>query len=107
MLEYARTDSPVAGDAWIAKSADERLQSVARTLENNEKFSSLNPTEAREDGQVFVALMVPLAAGERGVLLRSAEAHLKDALDQGITLWCEPLGDKNSLRNLRGIQVRS
>jgi hypothetical protein len=25
----------------------------------------------------------------------------------GIIIWCEPIGDKNSLRNLRGIEIIS
>ena len=33
------------------------------------------------------------------------EAVLKNELDNGITIWHIPIGDKNSLRNLRGIEI--
>lgn len=107
MLEYSRADSPVVSDSWAALETSVRVGLVARALSQNEKFRCLLPTQARDDGQVFVSLEEPLGAGERGIILRAAEALLKDQIDVGITLWCEPLGDKNSLRKLRGIEVRS
>ena len=44
-------------------------------------------------------------ASERGTLLLNLEAILKKEIDDGISIWHIPLGDKNSLRNLRGIEV--
>jgi hypothetical protein len=35
------------------------------------------------------------------------EELFKKSVDQGITVWGEALGDKNSLRNLRGIEVKT
>jgi hypothetical protein len=32
---------------------------------------------------------------------------LKAHIDDALTVWLEPLGDRNSLRNLRGIEVKS
>ena len=32
------------------------------------------------------------------------EEKLKSALDKGISVWLEPVGDKSKLRNLRGIK---
>lgn len=107
MLEYANVDSPSVGVAWKEMEGSTRLSRVRNALSDNDRFGALIPTEAREDGQVYLKLESPLRASERGVLLRAVEAHLKDVLDQGITVWCEPLGDKNSLRKLRGIQVLS
>ena len=42
----------------------------------------------------------------RGTKLLDLEELLKENVDLGITIWLEPLGDKNSLRNLRGIEVK-
>ena len=33
------------------------------------------------------------------------EEWIKKMLDTGISIWHVPIGDKNSLRNLRGIEV--
>ena len=35
------------------------------------------------------------------------EAFLKESIDPGLVVWLEPLGDRSSLRNLRGIEVKS
>ena len=35
------------------------------------------------------------------------EGLLKSKIDQGITIWLEPVGDKSKLRNLRGITFKS
>ena len=48
-----------------------------------------------------------MTASERGVLLLNIEDWIKNKLDNGITIWHESIGDKNSLRNLRGIEVNS
>jgi hypothetical protein len=44
-------------------------------------------------------------SNERGIFFLELEEWLKKMLDNGITIWHKPIGDKNSLRNLRGIKV--
>ena len=34
------------------------------------------------------------------------EVHLLAYVDGALNVWLEPLGDRNSLRNLRGIEVK-
>jgi hypothetical protein len=43
----------------------------------------------------------------RGAFLLDLELLLKENIDSGVFIWCEPIGDKNSLRNLRGIEIVS
>jgi hypothetical protein len=62
---------------------------------------------AKEDGQIIVNLTEPLSAGKRGQLLLDLEAFLKESIDPSLAVWLEPLGDRNSLRNLRGIEVKA
>ena len=38
-------------------------------------------------------------------MLLELEEKLKNELDEGITIWLEPVGDKSKLRNLRGINI--
>ena len=45
-----------------------------------------------------------IPASERGVLLLELEKSLKLKIDEGITIWLEPVGDKSKLRQLRGIK---
>ena len=44
---------------------------------------------------------------ERGTFLLNLEENLKCKIDNGINIWHEAIGDKSSLRNLRGIEVLS
>ena len=62
---------------------------------------------ANQDGEIIVKLQESLSASKRGTLLLDLEAYLKDSVDPGLTVWLEPLGDRNSLRNLRGIEVKA
>ena len=41
---------------------------------------------------------------KRGLFLLELEERLKSAIDKGITIWLEPVGDKSKLRQLRGIK---
>jgi len=69
--------------------------------------SALDIAEVRDDGQVILRFTRPVDADRRGGLLLDLEDRLKSRIDQGLTVWLEPLGDRNSLRRLRGIEVRS
>ena len=46
-----------------------------------------------------------LTIAERGSLLLKIEDKLINDLDNKIRIWHEPLGDKNTLRNFRGVTV--
>ena len=51
-----------------------------------------------------VRLLTALTPRERGSLLLDLEDELCKS-DANIRVWHTPLGDKNSLRNLRGVQL--
>ena len=51
-----------------------------------------------------VRLLKALPPRDRGSLLLDLEDELCK-LDANIRVWHTPLGDKNSLRNLRGVQL--
>lgn len=108
-LCYANTETPTPGRAWCQLSDDERLALVNSTVAD--KMAFLNKTlvavEAKLDGQVIIRLLEPVHADKRGTLLLDLEAFLKKSIDPGLVVWLEPLGDRSSLRNLRGIEVKS
>ena len=39
-------------------------------------------------------------------MLLDLESLIKDNIDDGISIWLEPVGDKSKLRNLRGINFK-
>ena len=106
---YANSDTPRPSENWARFSDAERLALVRQTI-----FTSLSDSrdvlivaEAKSDGQVIVSLTQPVSAARRGTLLLDFEEFLKEKIDPGLVVWLEPLGDRSSLRNLRGIEVKS
>jgi hypothetical protein len=90
-------------------SEEARLSLVNSTMGTNATFPSntLIAVDTKMDGQVIIRLQESIAADKRGTLLLDLEAFLKEKIDQGLVVWLEPFGDRSSLRNLRGIEVRS
>jgi len=108
-LGDAYTNIPSPGPAWRQLSDAERLTRVVATLHTG--FLALDDNiviaAANRDGQILVSLLESIPAGKRGTLLLDIEATLKETIDPGLVVWLEPLGDRNSLRNLRGIEVKA
>ena len=103
---YANIDSPITKETWRKLSEFERLELVKDRISASKDFHVIYPTGAKKYGQVFIKLLDDIPARKRGILLLSFERLLKDGIDQGINVWHEPIGDKNSLRNLRGIEIK-
>jgi hypothetical protein len=103
-LRHARAVTPTPGPAWRAMSDADRLALV--TAKVPARTTGLIIVAAKPDGQIVVSLTAVMPASERGPMLLDLEAHLKNAVDSGLVVWLEPLGDRNSLRNLRGIEVK-
>lgn len=109
MLSYANANTPTPGAAWLQLSDDERLALVrnAQDASKQAKYDILKIVAAKQDGQVIARLLEPVSADLRGTLLLDFEVLLKESIDPGLVIWLEPLGDRSSLRNLRGIEVKS
>lgn len=108
-LRFADSDTPTPSSDWVKLPEDERLSRLkdylAKGMPSMTKLVVI--TSAKDDGQVIVRLQEQLSADKRGTVLLDLEAFLKDSVDQGLAVWLEGLGDKNSLRNLRGIEVKA
>jgi len=108
-LKYAQTNTPSPNQEWRRLSDAERRARVIDVLKTG--MATVNGAviiaAAKEDGQIIVNLAEPLPAGKRGQLLLDLEEFLKKTIDPGLAVWLEPLGDRNSLRNLRGIEVKA
>lgn len=103
---YSTIETPVPGKEWISSNQIERMVLVRNAWKNIEKYSNLAVIDCRSNGEVFVEMMEPMSSNQRGTLLLDAEQVLKKQVDDAITIWLEPLGDKSTLRNLRGIKVK-
>lgn len=101
-LSNATQDSPVPSSEWVNLTEEGRLLQVKNKAK---KFTNLTFTRVDESGFVYLTINEFLDAGDRESLLLKLESFLKNELDQGISIWHEPIGDKNSLRGLRGVKI--
>ena len=106
-LEFANipTDVPLPSSDWIKFSENERIDIIQSALKYFPESDKLEIRSALNNGQVSVEINEAMDASERGTLLLNLEEILKKTIDNGISIWHIPLGDKSSLRNLRGIEV--
>lgn len=102
----AMADTPEVRDPWKAMDVAQRKSAIIEVIQSTE-YQVCELVSIKNDGQVIIRFTEPVAVSKRGGLLLDLEAALKKEIDQGITVWVEALGDKNSLRNLRGIEVKS
>lgn len=108
-LMHAKADTPVPGPEWRKLPDAERHVRIMHALQTGavDLNGAVVIVSAKEDGQITVNLVEPQSAARRGQLLLDLEEYLKERIDPGLTVWLEPLGDRNSLRNLRGIEVKA
>ena len=105
--DNALADSPEAGIEWNQKTEKERILIIEEKLKTNSKHSIFEVFKANEDGQVILKTEKSILAKERGLLLLEVEEALKKSIEEAITIWLEPIGDKSKLRNLRGITIKT
>ena len=100
------TDTPKPAEKWQKMTMSDRINLVKEVMSDVEK-SMIDIRQCNDNGYVYIDLVQPLTASSRGLMLLDFELKLKDLIDEGITIWHSPQGDKSSLRRLRGVEVRS
>lgn len=108
-LRYANVITPIPQMDWQLISDENRLDIIKNKLllKNSTSNNKLILISAKKDGQVIFKFTEPIGSDKRGTVLLDLEEFLKEAIDPGLTVWLESLGDNSSLRNLRGIEVKS
>ena len=106
-LSYSNFDSPSTGISWVNMTNDKRISLLEASIQLFSPQIDLKVVEAYENGQVSIHINSAIEINDRGEFLLNLEEHLKSTIDVGINIWHEPIGDKSSLRNLRGIEVLS
>ena len=106
-VSFSNIPSPTPSVDWLSLTMSERMDFVKESIHNFSSNVDIEVVEANKSGQISIIINNTLSANERGPLLLDIEDFLKFNLDNGITLWHAPIGDKSSLRSLRGIEVLS
>jgi hypothetical protein len=99
--------SPKVGNEWKNKSEQQRESEIISFMNVKQINNNFEVFKALEDGQVILKAYESIPAKERGIQLLEIEEKLKESIDNGITVWLEPIGDKSKLRNLRGIKFKN
>jgi hypothetical protein len=106
-LSYANIDSPITGVKWVNTNRDQRILILKDSIQLFSPGVDISVIDAQENGQVSITINSSMEINDRGAFLLDLEEYLKSTIDIGINIWHEAIGDKSSLRNLRGIEVLS
>jgi len=107
LKENACADTVKTGEKWKSASEPERMELVLKELGNFKGAETFKVVKADAGGQIVISIEKGIPANERGLYLLELEQTLKNNLDQGLHLWCEPVGDKSKLRKLRGVKIKT
>lgn len=105
MTQSASSETDSVSPEWRKLDQESRISKIVALLDNTEFRDSFAVSRATDSGAVYVTMIQPLGPSNRGSKLLDLEEFLKEKVDRGINIWCEPIGDRNSLRNLRGVQI--
>jgi len=76
-----------------------RLSLVSSTIEDSEFAGLVRCSKTTISGAIYVSLVGAIGVSKRGSLFLDLEQLLKGRVDRGINVGCEPIRDRNSLRN--------
>ena len=102
---FSNLTTPITSQDWKRESEENRIKSVSKELKKNILYKDFEVIKAPDNGQIVLKIERIIPANERGLLLLELEEMLKSVVDKGITVWCEPVGDKSKLRQLRGVKI--
>ena len=101
---FSKVKTPTTGKDWIKQSEENRISIISKELKKNNLYKDFKVIKASDDGQIILKIDHIIPANQRGLLLLELEKNLKQ-IDEGVTIWCEPVGDKSKLRKLRGVEI--
>ena len=102
--DFSNVKTPITSQDWRMKSEENRINIVSEILKKNSLYRDFEVIKAPDNGQIVLKIERIIPASQRGLLLLELEEKLK-LIDKGITIWCEPVGDKSKLRKLRGVEI--
>ena len=104
---FSNLTTPITSQDWKRESEENRIKSVSKEIKKNILYKDFEVIKAPDNGQIVLKIERIIPANERGLLLLELEGMLKSVVDKGITVWCEPVGDKSKLRQLRGVKINA
>ena len=85
---------------------EERYKILKKIIDSDIRYKNFEIFNTPDNGQLVFKIDENISVKERGLMLLDFEKKIKNNIDKGLTVWCEPVGDKSKLRNLRGIKLK-
>lgn len=99
-------ETPKASVAWLNLKQKDRFVLIDNKLKTRKEFGEiLELVFANDSGEITFRFKRETSPFERGSILLDLEFFLKKELYDFLYVSIEPIGDKNSLRRLRGIDI--
>lgn len=109
LKESALLDTPKVSINWLDKNYESKCMIIENLIINskNSVSESLLLHKVLNSGEIIFELTKSVEPSKRADLILDFEKELKEKVDEGLYITILPLGDKNSLRKLRGIKIES
>jgi len=104
---FSESVTPQTNQDWVNTEEKERIKILYKEIKKEEIYKDIKIIKAEKNGQVVLKIQYTIPTNNRGLYLLELEEKLKSNIDEGITIWCEPVGDKSKLRNLRGVKIKT
>jgi len=99
--------TPEPSKEWKGSKNEERYEKVKKALnEYDYDDTYIELVDVKTDGQVIFKIKKDINSSQRGSFLLDLEFYLKESVGEFLFINIEPMGDKNSLRKLRGIDIK-
>lgn len=102
----AEQQSPLPKDSWISLDEKIKINEIKKNLDEIDTRYDFEVINAFANGHVILKTSSSIHSSERGLLLLEIEMYLKKKIDDSITIWLQPVGDKSKLRQLRGMEIK-
>lgn len=100
------TNVPKPQKSWTDEPKLSRLKKINNFIDtknyNKVKIIDINDTT----GELLLNIIEQIDTKDRLTYLLNLEEELKTNFDSSLYIMIEPMGDKNSLRKLRGITIK-
>jgi hypothetical protein len=108
-LTFANANGPELSTQWVSLSETNRIEKIKFQLSEIDINwqSKYMVVSARDNGFVFFEFIKSIPVDERANYFLNIETYLCEKVEASITIWFAPVGDKSSLRNLRGIELKN
>ena len=103
---FSKHKTPAPSENWVNMRKEERYKILKKIIDSDIRYKNFEIFNTPDNGQLVFKIDENISVKERGLMLLDFEKKIKNNIDKGLTVWCEPVGDKSKSRNLRGLKLK-